>query len=136
MKKVVFAVVVCVSLILGACKDKTETDIETRYTIGCLGYQYTNIQNSDWQAIESYLDSNVAFNKQITFVGKSLSGNDAQAKLYYDEQMAKLDDDYICSLINGTDYYIYGIATLNSNGLYRFVGAKKYTAVGCQDVSD
>lgn len=131
MKKVVFAVVVCLSLMLSACKHK----VETTYTIGCLGFQYTNIEDSDWQAIDEYLKANVDYNKQVTFEGVSLSENDAQARSYFYEQESKLDEEYICSKLKGMDFYIYGIATLNADGSYRNVAGKKFTAIGSQDIA-
>ena len=50
MKKVLFAIVVCLSMVLTGCKDKT---ISTTYTIGCLEYQYGSVQGSEWNALQT-----------------------------------------------------------------------------------
>lgn len=130
MKKVVFAVVVCLSLILGACKHETVT---TKYTIGCLGYQYGSMEESDWKAIENYFSENVDFNKNVEFEGESLAENDVQAKNYYNEQIAKIDPEYVSSMLKGSDFYVYGISTLNADGSYRNIAAMKFTAGGASD---
>lgn len=133
MKKVVFAVVVCLSLVLGACKHETVT---TKYTIGCLGYQYGSLEEPNWQAIESYFSENVDFNKIVEFEGESLAENDVQAKNYYNEQIAKIDQAYVCSLLEGSDFYIYGIATMGADSSYRNVAAMKFTTSGASDFTE
>jgi major membrane immunogen (membrane-anchored lipoprotein) len=133
MKKVVIAVVVCMSLLLGACKDKL---VSTTYTIGCLGYQYGAVNPSDWQAIEDYMSSTVTYNKLVTFENKTVTENDAEAKAYFDTQMAKVDTEYVCSLMMGNDYYIYGIATQNTDGSYRYVKAMKFSENGAVGISE
>jgi major membrane immunogen (membrane-anchored lipoprotein) len=133
MKKVVIAVVVCMSLLLGACKDKL---VSTTYTIGCLGYQYGAVNPSDWQAIEDYMSSNVTYNKLVTFENKTVTENDAEASAYFDTQMAKVDTAYVCSLMEGNDYYIYGIATQNTDGSYRYIKAMKFSENGAVGISE
>jgi hypothetical protein len=126
MRKVVYAFVVCLTLVLGACKNKVTTD----YTIGCLGYQIGSLEGSDWTAIENYFKSTVEFNKIVSFESNSLSQNDALARDYFDTEMAKVDQEYVCSLLKESDYYVYGIATLNAGGEYRIVKAVKFMNSG------
>jgi predicted aldo/keto reductase-like oxidoreductase len=132
MKKIVFAAIIFLSVVLGACKH----NVSTQYTIGCLGYQYGTVEESDWQALEDYFKTHVEFNKVVTFEGNSLAENDKQARELFDEQMAKIDADYVCTLLGGTDYYIYGIATLNAGGDYRYVKAMKFAPDGATEVTD
>ncbi len=127
MKKVVIAIIVCTSLFLISCKEKT---ITTKYSIGCIGYQSGSIEGTDWTLLESYLSSQVAYNKTVTFEGKSHTENDAQALQYYNEQIEKLNTEYICSLIKGTDYLIYGIQTLDTEGAYKVIGAIQFQHEG------
>ncbi len=133
MKKIVFAVVVCLSLVLGACK---QDPVVTKYTIGCLAYQYGSVEGSDWQAIEKYFKENVDFNGNVEFESASLSENDAQARSYYQEQMAKIDVAYVCSMLKEPDFYVYGIATVNADGTYRTVAGTKFTASGASSYSE
>ena len=133
MKKAVIAVIVCMSLFLGACKDKT---VSTTYTIGCLGFQYGSVNPSDWQAIQDYFSANVAFNKLVTFENKTVAENDAEARDYCEKQIVKLDTNYVCSLITEDDYYIYGIATQNADGSYRYIKAIKFKKDSVVDVSE
>ena len=133
MKKVVIAVVVCMSILLGACKDKL---VSTTYTIGCLEYQYGAVDPSDFQAIEEYMSSRVTYNKLITFENKTVTENDAEASAYFDAQMAKVDTAYICSLMSESDYYVYGIATQNSDGTLRYIKAMKFTEDGAVGISE
>lgn len=131
MRKIVFAAIICLSVVLGACDQK----VTTQYTIGCLGYQSGSLEGSDWQVLENYFKSNVEFNKVVTFEGKSLAENDKQARDFYDEQMAKIDTAYVCTLLGGTDYYIYGIATLNAGGDYRYIKAMKFQSDGATEMT-
>ncbi len=133
MKKVVIAVVVCMSIFLGACKDKL---VSTTYTIGCLECQYGAVDPSDFQAIEEYMSSRVTYNKLITFENKTVTENDAEASAYFDAQMAKVDTAYICSLMSESDYYVYGIATQNSDGTLRYIKAMKFTEDGAVGISE
>lgn len=134
MKKVIIAVVVCMSLFMGACKDKL---VSTTYTIGCLGYQYSAVNPpSDLQAIEDYMFSTVTYNKLVTFENKTVTENDAEASAYFDMQMAKVDTAYVCSLMAGNDYYIYGIATQNTDGTLRYIKAMKFSENGAVGVSE
>ena len=134
MRKIVFVAIVCLSVVLGACKHS----VTTQYTIGCLGYQYGNLNpnGSDWTEHESYLKSNVKYNQLVSFEGNSLSENDKQARQLFNEQWAKIDTAYVCGLLFGSDYFIYGIATLNAGGDYRRIEAKKFTHNGVEDVAD
>ena len=131
MKKIVIAVIVCMSLFMGACKEKL---VSTTYTIGCMGYQYGAVIPSDWQAVEDYFSSNVAYNKLIEFENKTVTENDAEALSYFDEQMKKVDTAYVCSLLSGDDYYIYGIATLGIDNQYRFIKALKFKEEGVEEL--
>lgn len=133
MKKVVIAVIVCMSLFLGACKEKM---VSTTYTIGCLGYQMGSVTPSDWVAIEDYFSSNVAFNKLVTYENKTTTENDAEALAYFNKQMEKVDVDYVCELLNEEDYYIYGIATLDQNDNYRYIKALKFKKEGVEEVKE
>lgn len=132
MRKIIFAAIICLSVVLGACKH----NVTTQYTIGCLGYQYGSIEGSDWQTLENYFKTNVEFNKVVSFEGKSLAENDKQAREFFDEQMTKIDQAYVCTLLGGTDYYIYGIATLNAGGDYRYVKAMKFQPDGATEVTE
>ena len=125
MKKIVFVAIAVVALCLGGCKDKK---ITTQYTLGCLG--------SSWEDIESYFKSQVDYNKIVEFEGLSVAENDAQAIAYFDEQMAKIDTAYVCAMFSGSDYLIYGIATLYASGAYRFVKAIKFQKDGIVEVSE
>jgi hypothetical protein len=130
MKKVVIAIIVCTSLFLISCKEKT---ITTKYTIGCIGFDSGNYDPTDWTAVEAYFSSQVAYNKTVTFEGKSLPENDAQALQYYNDQIEKLDTAYVCSLIKGTDSFIYGIQTLNKDGSYKVIGALQFQHDGTSE---
>lgn len=132
MKRIVFVAIAVAALCLGGCKEKNVT---VQYTIGCLGYQYGSLETSNWENIESYFKSQVDYNKIVEFEGKSSSECDTQAKQYFDEQMVKIDTGYVCEQISGTDYFIYGIATLYASGNYRFVKAIKFQGSGITEVT-
>jgi len=127
MKKVLFAIVVCLSMVLTGCKDKT---ISTTYTIGCLEYQYGSVQGSEWNALQTYFENNVTYNKIVTFENKTLSENDAEAVQLYRGQVAKLDKEYVCSLLSDTDFFVYGIAKRNADGTYTRLGAIRFSENG------
>ena len=133
MKKIVFVTIAVLALCLGGCKEEKVT---TQYTIGCLGYQFGSLEGSSWENIESYFNSQVDYNKIVEFEGKSSAENDAQAVKYFDEQMAKIDTAYVCSMFSGSDYFIYGIATLYASGNYRFVKALKFQEGGAVEVTE
>lgn len=130
MKRVVIAIIVCTSLFLISCKEKT---ITTNYSIGCIGFQSGSVDGTDWSAVESYFSSHVAYNKTVSFEGNSQSENDAQALKYYNDQIEKLDTAYVCSLINGSDYFIYGIQTLAADGTYKVIGALQFQHEGTSE---
>lgn len=132
MKKIVFVALAVIALCLEGCKDK----VTTQYTIGCLGYQNSSMGTTEWQVLESYFKSHVDYNQLVSFEGVSLAENDAQARAYYDEQMAKIDIPYVCTLLSGSDYFIYGIATLNASGDYRVVKAMKFMPGGATEVTE
>lgn len=132
MKKIVFVAIAVAALCLGGCKDKK---ITTQYTIGCLGYQFGSPDESNWEAVDLYFQSHVDYNKIVEFEGISLAENDAQARAYYDEQMVKVDTAYVCSMLTGSDYFIYGIATLNASGDYRYIKAMKFQEGGAVEVT-
>lgn len=90
MKKVVFAIIICTSLFLGACKEKTVT---TKYSIGCLGFSANSADPSDWTTIENYFSSTVTFNTTVTFENTSEAQNDKEAKDLYNAQIKKLDTE-------------------------------------------
>ena len=126
MKKIVFVVIVGVALLFVGCK-KT---ITTQYTIGCLGYQYGSVQVSDMEGVQSYFSSHVEYNKLITFESTSLAENDAKARQYFDEQIKKIDTAYVCSLLNNSDYFDYGIATQTKHGEYQYIKVMRFEANG------
>ena len=126
MKKIVFVVIVGVALLFVGCK-KT---ITTQYTIGCLGYQYGSVQASDMEELQSYFSSHVEYNKLITFESTSLAENDAKARQYFDEQIKKIDTAYVCSLLNNSDYFDYGIATQTKHGEYQYIKVMRFEANG------
>lgn len=132
MKKIVFVVIVGVALLLTGCK-KT---ITTQYTIGCLGYQLGSVQGSNWEELQSYFSSHVDYNKLITFESTSLAENDAKARQHFDEQIKKLDTAYVCTLLSSSDYFDYGIATLNANGSYRNIKVIRFSEKGTQVLTD
>ena len=132
MKKIVFVAIAALSLCFGGCKDK----VTTTYTIGCLGYLHSTMGATEWQALQEYFISHVDYNNLVSFDGVSLAENDAQARKYYDEQMAKIDIPYVCALLSGSDYFIYGIATLNASGDYRVVKAMKFMPGGATEVTE
>ena len=126
MKKIVFVIIVGVALLFVGCK-KT---ITTQYTIGCLGYQYGSVQVSDMEGLQSYFSSHVEYNKLITFESTSLAENDAKARQYFDEQIKKIDTAYVCSLLNNSDYFDYGIATQTKHGEYQYIKVMRFEANG------
>lgn len=132
MKKIVFVALAVIALCMGGCKDK----VTTQYTIGCLEYQNGSTESTQWQALQDYFISHVDYNKLVSFEGVSLAENDAQARNYYDEQMKKIDNAYVCTMLSGSDYFVYGIATLNASGDYRFIKAMKYTPGGAMEVTE
>lgn len=133
MKKAIFMAIVSLALVFTACKDKT---VSTQYTIGCLGYQSGMMEDTEWEALENYFSTHVDYNKHVVFEGKSLAENDAQAKALYESQAEKLDKEYVCSLIGGGDYFIYGIATVNADGGYRIIKAMRFQESGTMEVED
>lgn len=132
MKKALCMVLMALAVVLPACKDK----VTTQYTIGCLGVQSNAMSDSQWGELEDYFQSTVEYNKLVSFEGGSLSENDAQARKFYAEQMEKVDTAYVCSLMSGSDYFIYGIATLTANSGYRFVQAVKFEHSGVSEVQN
>ena len=133
MKKIVFVAIAVFALCLGGCKDKKVT---TQYTIGCLGYQLGTDSESELLELQEYFQSNVEYNKIVSFEGISLAENDAQAREFFDEQMAKINTEYVCTLLSGSDFFIYGIATLNAGGDYRYIKAIKFQENGAFEVSE
>lgn len=129
MKKIVFVIVVCLSVVLCACKQEP---VITKYTIGCFEYY----GSSNWNEIQNYLAGKVDFNKIVEFEGASLSQNDAQARNYYNEQIAKIDKEHVCSMLKESDYYVYGIKTVNADSTYRYIAATKFTASGASDYTE
>ena len=121
--------VVSLALLFSACTQK----VSTQYTVGCLGLQASSAGGSQWQDIERYFADHVEYNKLVTFEGTSLAENDAQAKSFCNSQLAKVDTAYVCGLLDGSDYFIYGIATLNASGSYRFIKTMKFTTDGAVD---
>ena len=78
----------------------------------------------------------MAFNKLVTFENKTVTENDAEALAYFDKQMEKVDTAYVCTLLTGEDYYIYGIATLDQNNNYRYIKAIKFMKDGAEEVTE
>lgn len=132
MKKIVIAIIICTSVILCACKEKTVT---TKYSIGCIGYNAMSGSQSQWATLEDYLASTVTLNKTVSFENTSEAQNDKEAKDLYNEQIKKLDTEYVCSLLKDPDYYIYGIYTLNPDGTQRIVGAMRFEQNGASEVT-
>ena len=132
MKKIVLVFIVGASLLFGGCRHETFT---TQYTIGCLGYQYGSVQGSDWDELLSYFSTNVEYNKLVTFESTSLAENDAKAKQLLNEQLEKIDAVYVCSLLHSSDYFDYGIATLNASGSYRYIKVIRFSENGTQEVN-
>ena len=132
MKKIVLVFIVGASLLFGGCRLETFT---TQYTIGCLGYQYGSVQGSDWDELLSYFSTNVEYNKLVTFESMSLAENDAKAKQLLNEQLEKIDAAYVCSLLHSSDYFDYGIATLNAGGSYRYIKVIRFSENGTQEVN-
>ena len=132
MKKIVLFLIVGFAVIFGGCNKKT---ISTQYTIGCRGYQYIPIQESEWNELQSYFINNVEYDKLVTFESISLAANDAKAREYFDKQIQKVDTAYVCSLLHSTDYFDYGIATLNTNGSYRNIKVIRFSENGTQDLT-
>lgn len=132
MKKIVLIFIVGAALLFGGCRHETFT---TQYTIGCLGYQYGSVQGSDWDELQSYFSTHVEFNKLVTFESTSLAENDAKAKQLLNEQLEKIDAAYVCSLLHSSDYFDYGIATLNASGSYRYIKAIRFRESGTQELN-
>ena len=132
MKKIVFVFIVGAALLFGGCRHETFT---TQYTIGCLGYQYGSAQGSDWDELISYFTTNVEYNKLVTFESTSLAENDAKAKQLLNEQLEKIDAAYVCSLLHSSDYFDYGIATLNAGGSYRNIKVVRFSENGAQELN-
>ena len=131
MKKIVFAIILGAVLIFGGCEKKM---ISTQYTIGCQGYQYGSPQGSDWEELQNYFSTHVKYNTLVTFESASLAENDAKARQLFNEQLEKIDTAYICSLLNSTDYFDYGIVTLTSNGEYRYIKVVRFTEDGTNEL--
>lgn len=131
MKKIVLAAIICISVILGGCKE--ETVVTTKYTIGNLGCNFSPA-SENMQTLVEYFSSHVAYNKIVTFNNASLAENDHEALNYYNDQIAKLDTAYVCSLLEEHDYFIYGMATLKPDGTYRYIGAIRFEKSGTSDV--
>ena len=90
---------------------------------------------SQWATLEDYLASTVTLNKTVSFENTSEAQNDKEAKDLYNEQIKKLDTEYVCSLLKDPDYYIYGIYTLNPDGTQRIVGAMRFEQNGASEVT-
>lgn len=133
MKKIILAVVVCMAVVLGGCKEKL---VSTTYRIGCLDFQYSASNVSGILAIEEYLKANVEFNKLVTFEGHTQSENDAQAIALYENQIAKVDKDFVCSQLHEAEYYVYGIGTKSADGEYHTLKGTKFTSTGVEEVQD
>ena len=118
MKKIIFSIIVGAALIFGGCEKKM---VSTQYSIGCQGYQYGSAQGSEWEELLDYFSNHVEYNKLITFESASLAENDKKAKQLLNEQLAKIDTALVCSLLNSTDYFDYGIVTLTAHGEYRYI---------------
>ena len=132
MKKIILFAIVGATLLFGGCRHETFT---TQYTIGCLGYQYGSVQGSDWDELQSYFSTHVEFNKLVTFESTSLAENDAKAKQLLNEQLEKIDAAYVCSLLHSSDYFDYGIATMNAGGGYRYIKAIRFRESGTQELN-
>lgn len=132
MKKVIFAIIICASMFLGACKEETVT---TQYSIGCIGFSANSANPSDWETLENYFASTVSYNTTITYENNSKSENDKKAKDFYNEQLNKLNTEYVCSLLKEPDYFIYGIYTLNADGSHRILGALRFDPDGTSEVT-
>jgi hypothetical protein len=132
MKKIVLVLIVGFAVIFGGCNKKL---VSTQYTIGCRGYQYIPIQESEWNELQSYFINNVEYDKLVTFESISLAANDAKARQLLNEELEKIDTTYVCSLLHGSDYFDYGIATLNANGSYRNIKVIRFSENGTQDLT-
>lgn len=132
MKKIVFAIIIGIALIFGGCGKKT---ISTQYSIGCQGYQYGSVQGSDWDNLQNYFSSHVDYNKLVSFESPSLAENDAKARQHLDEQLKRIDAEYVCSLLNGDDYLDYGIATINAGGDYRYIKVVRFNEYGTYELT-
>ena len=130
MKKAVLAIIVCMAVILGACKEKT---VINKYSIGCIGFSASSYNASDWTTLQDYFSSTVTYNTTVTFESSSESENDYKAKNLYNEQIKKLDTAYVCSLLNEPDFFIYGIYTLTSDSSYRVLGALRFEHNGTSE---
>ena len=131
MKKIALFAIVCATMLFGGCRHETFT---IDYAIGCVGYQY-GIQGTDWENLQSYFETNVEFNKIVTFEGKSLAEADAKARQYCDEQLKKIDTVYVCSLLHNTDYYDYGITTQTANGGDRKIKVMRFEESGAHELN-
>ncbi len=132
MKKIILFAIACATLILGSCRHETFT---IDYSIGCVGYQYGTIQGSEWEDLQSYFETHVDYNKTVSFEGKSLAEADMKARQYCDEQIKKIDADYVCSLLHGEDYFDYGIATINAGGDYRYIKTIRFKEYGTYELT-
>ena len=134
MKKIALLIVLSVTLLFGGCRHEIFT---TQYTIGCFGSQSGSVQGSqeEWNELEAYFSNHVEYNKLVSFESSSLAENDAKARQLLNEQLVKTDTAYVCSLLHSTDYFDYGIATLNANGEYRFIRIVRFDENGIRDVT-
>lgn len=105
MKRLLAITLLCCTVLLLGCK---ESNVTNHYSIGCLSYK-GNMLLSDWDGFESYISSQADYNIILTFTSKSKEENDAKAIQYFDEQVAKLDTDSLCTYIAPGDYIVYGI---------------------------
>ena len=131
MKKIAVVFIVGAALLFGGCRHEM---ISTQYTIGCMGYQYGSVQGSDWEELQSYFSTHVEYNKLVTFESTSLAENDAKARTLLDEQLEKIDAAYVCSLLHSSDYFDYGIATMNADGSQRNLKVVHFDENGMQEL--
>ena len=134
MKKIALFAIVCATMLLGGCHHETFT---INYAIGCVGYQQGSIQESEeeWNMLLNYFETHVELNKIVTFEGKSIAEADKKAKKYFDEQIEKIDETYVCSLLHNTDYYDYGITTQTANGSERNIKVIRFEESGAHELN-
>ena len=134
MKKIALFAIVCATLLLGGCRHEI---FEIDYSIGCVGFQSGSIQGSEdeWNTLFDYFETNVDFNKIVTFDGKSIAEADKKARKYFDEQIEKIDAEYVCSLLHSTDYYDYGIITQTADGSNRNIKVMRFEESGAHELN-
>lgn len=124
MKKLFSICLIFCAVLLTGCQPK---NITTVYSIGCLDFNVS--ASSDVNGFTEYMKSTVDYNHTLQFTGFTIEENDAQAKNYFNEQLAKIDADSACSFLYGNEFIVYGINRSDEERT-RIIGKVTYSGNG------